>query len=170
MSEESARVLPLRRPPVRQSTLVRSTLEHTFTVFVGTIGQWWPLRPYSAGGDRARDVALEGRPGGRVYETWDDGTVVEWGRLLAWEPPHRFVMTWTPTPSPTEVDLAFAALGPALTRVSVEHRGWESLTEEQLAQDCATPGGYTGGGFTRGWATILGRLTEAAESTPEETP
>jgi uncharacterized protein YndB with AHSA1/START domain len=57
-----------------------------------------------------------------------------------------------------EVELTFAELGPLLTQVTVEHRGWERLTEEQLARDCARPGGYLGGAYREGWARILGRL------------
>ena len=155
-------VTALHRPPVRQSTLVRSGLDHTFDVFVRTIGVWWPRQPYSMGGDRVRDVTVEPHLDGRVYETWDDGTVREWGRLLAWQPPHRLVMSWVCTPAVTEVELTFAALGPALTRVAVEHRGWEALSAEQLAEDCAQPGGYASGGFGQGWATILAALASAA--------
>jgi uncharacterized protein YndB with AHSA1/START domain len=151
----------LRRPPVRQSTLVRSDVRHTFDTFVRTIGIWWPVDPFSAGKERVRDIVIEQRAGGRVYEAWADGTEVDWGELLAWEPPSRFVMTWNETPVPTEVELSFAALGPALTRVTVEHRGWEALTEEQLAQDCALPGGYRAGSYSTGWAQILGRLAAA---------
>ena len=99
--------------------------------------------------------------GGRVYETWADGTERDWGELLAWEPPERFVMTWNQTPVPTEVELSFAGLGPALTRVTVEHRGWEALTEEQLATDCALPGGCSSGAYSQGWATILACLAKA---------
>ena len=160
-------VTRLRRPPVRQATLVRSDVAHTFHTFVRTIGAWWPTQPFSAGRDRVRDVTVECRQGGRVYETWDDGTVVEWGELLAWEPPDRFCMTWNITPVVTEVELTFTALGPALTRVAVEHRGWDALTDEQLAEDCALRGGYAGGAYQQGWATILGRLAAAAESTKE---
>ncbi|MEO3859891.1 SRPBCC domain-containing protein [Acrocarpospora sp. B8E8] len=159
-------VTPLRRPPVRQATLVRSDIDHTFEVFVAAIGAWWPVQPFSAGRDQVRDVTFEQRVGGRVYETWQDGTVAVWGELLIWEPPHRFAMTWTGTPAPTEVELTFTALGPALTRVAVEHRGWEALSEAQLAQDCALPGGYTGGAYRDGWATILARLAAAAEAPP----
>jgi uncharacterized protein YndB with AHSA1/START domain len=153
-----ASVTALRRPPIRQSVIVRSDREHTFTTFVRTIGAWWPVQPFSAGKDRVRAITVEERPGGRVYETWADGTVVDWGELLAWEPPERFVMTWAMTPATTEVELSFAALGPALTRVTVEHRGWEALTSEELSEDCALPGGYTGGAYSAGWATILGHL------------
>ncbi len=48
-----------------------------------------------------------------------------------------------------------------LTRVDVEHRGWERLTEEQLRAACAMPGGYEGGAFTAGWAHILACFAEA---------
>ena len=163
-------VVPLRRPPVRQATLVRSNLEHTFDVFVHTIGVWWPVEPFSAGQDNVRDVTLERHVGGRVYETWQDGTVVQWGELLAWQPPHRFTMTWTGTPAPTEVELTFTALGPALTRVAVEHRGWEALSDGQLSEDCALPGGYTSGAYSTGWATILRRFATAAEAAPSGSP
>ncbi len=154
-------VLPLRRPPVRQSTVVRSDRAHTFDVFVATIGAWWPVVPFSAGGERVRDVTFEQRLGGRVYETWDDGTTADWGTVLAWEPPHRFAMTWHVPGAVTEVELTFTALGPALTRVAVEHRGWEALSDAQLSAACALPGGYTGGAFDRGWAAILGRFAAA---------
>jgi len=163
VSREPAQVTPLRRPPVRQSTVVRSDREHTFDVFVRTIGIWWPVNPFSAGKDRVRDVTIEPRTGGRVYETWQDGTQVTWGELLAWDPPERFVMTWTMTPVPTEVELTFRVLGPALTQVEVEHRGWEALSDEQLAEDCALPGGYLGGSYAAGWTRILAQMVAAAE-------
>jgi uncharacterized protein YndB with AHSA1/START domain len=83
--------------------------------------------------------------------------------LRAWDPPERFIMSWNITSPATEVELRFTALGPALTRVAVEHRGWEALSEEQLAEDCALPGGYAGGSFDRGWTQILACLARAIE-------
>jgi len=154
-------VTALWRPPVRQSIVVRSGRRHTFDTFVRTIGIWWPVTPFSAGQDRVREVTFERHPGGRVYETWLDGTDVDWGEILVWEPPERFVMTWNMTSVVTEVELTFAELGPLLTRVAVEHRGWDQLTEEQLARDCALPGGYLGGAYSEGWARILGCLAAA---------
>jgi len=160
--DDRAAVTALARPPIRQSVLVRSNATHTFDTFVRTIGVWWPVQPFSAGQDRVRAVTIEQRAGGRVYETWADGTVADWGELLVWEPPARFVMTWTGTPAPTEVELSFAALGPALTRVTVEHRGWEALTDAQLTEDCALPGGYSSGAYSVGWVRILERFAAAA--------
>jgi hypothetical protein len=49
MSAAGSRVTPLRRPPVRQSVVVRSDRSHTFGMFVATIGAWWPVTPFSAG-------------------------------------------------------------------------------------------------------------------------
>lgn len=154
----------LRPPPIRQATLVRSDVAHTFHTFVRTIGTWWPVNPFSRGGEQVRDVTVEPRHGGRVFETWADGTEQDWGVLQAWEPPERFVMTWLNTPAPTEVELTFRSLGPALTRVALEHRGWEALTPEQLATDCALPGGYDGGAYVAGWQVILERMRESLEA------
>jgi uncharacterized protein YndB with AHSA1/START domain len=160
-------VTALRRPPVRQATVVRAGIGPTFGTFVSTIGAWWPVQPFSAGKGRVRDVTIEQRTGGRIYETWDDGTEIDWGTVTAWEPPARFVMTWAFTPAPTEVEFTFAVLGPALTRVAVEHRGWEALTEEQLSQDCALPGGYTAGAYLAGWAWILQAFCDAISKDTE---
>jgi hypothetical protein len=164
---------PTAIPPVRQATVVRSDIRHTFDTFVRKIGSWWPVLPISVGHQRVRHVAIEPLLGGRVYETWDDDTIVDWGAVTVWEPPHRFVMSWTSTPATTEVEFTFRPLGPALTRVAVEHRGWEALTDEQLGEDCAAPGGYRSGAYAHGWRIVLERLTAAAQSdtppSPQET-
>jgi hypothetical protein len=96
-------------------------------------------------------VTFEPCQGGRVYETWQDGTEVEWGRVLAWAPPEQFVMTWNMTSVAIKVELTFTELGPRFTLVTVEHRGWVRLTREELGKDCALPGGYLGGAYREGW-------------------
>lgn len=158
---DSANVIPLARPAVRQAVTVRSDVEHTFNTFVNRMTAWWPVDPFSAGKQRVKQITIEPGTGGRVYETWDDGTIVSWGELLAWEPPNRLLMTWSETPRPTEVEISFETLGPALTRVTVNHRGWENLSEEELQRDCALPGGYRSGGYTIGWRQILHCLADA---------
>lgn len=150
-----SKLTAVRRPPVKKATLVRSDTAHTFDTFVRTIGQWWPKVPFSAGRERVVDITLERAVGGRVVETWDDSTTVEWGEVKVWDPPRRFTMSWNGTPEPTEVELTFTELGPGLTRVAVEHRGWDALTETQLGEDCALPGGYTAGAYSVGWERIL---------------
>jgi uncharacterized protein YndB with AHSA1/START domain len=127
------------------------------------MGAWWPVIPFSAGEDQVRDVTVERHVGGRIYERRADGTEHAWGGLLVYQPPERFAMTWRVLSVPTKVDLTFTGLGPALTKVSLVHSGWEKLSGDQLAADCALPGGYLGGAFDQGWAIILGKFAEAAE-------
>lgn len=150
------------RRPVWQATIVRSDVAHTFDVFVRTIGQWWPVMPISSGKERVRDVVAEPGVGGRLYEVWDDGSTRTWGEFVAWDPPAGFVLTWHASAEPTEVELTFTALGPALTRVAVEHRGWEALSEAQTHEDCAVPGagGYAEGSYDWGWTKILASFAE----------
>ncbi|GAB3613075.1 SRPBCC family protein [Humibacter ginsengisoli] len=158
-----ATVLAFVRPPIRKSIVVRRDRDAVFDTFVRTLDRWWPLRPFSMGEDKVAAVTFERRVGGRVYETWRDGTEREWGVVLDWAPPERFVMTWNASGTPTEVELRFTTAGAERTRVDLEHRGWEKLSEEQLRADCALPGGYLGGSFSRGWDVILQRLLDAAE-------
>jgi Activator of Hsp90 ATPase homolog 1-like protein len=153
-----------RPPPVRQSTVIRVPLDRAFASFVHTIDVWWPKDVVSVGGERVTAVVLEPRPGGRVFERWDDGTTIEWGAVTAWEPPARFVMSWCNTPVPTEVEFTFSPLGPSLTRVAVEHRGWEALSAAQRREDCAAPGGYSSGAYGSGWRLVLERLAAGAEA------
>jgi hypothetical protein len=48
-------LLEFARPPVRQSTVVRSGRGHTFAVFTDRIADWWPL-------DHSRTVAAGASP------------------------------------------------------------------------------------------------------------
>ena len=164
MSESlRSNVVPLQRPPIRQSIVVHQERDRTFWTFVRRLGDWWPLTPFSWGADRVARVEFEERLSGRIYEVWSDGTEHDWGQVIAWQPPELFVMTWNITGGPTDVELRFTATDDGTTRVDLEHRGWERLTEAQLGEDCALPGGYLGGSFERGWRTILGSFLTAAE-------
>ncbi|PRX19328.1 activator of Hsp90 ATPase-like protein [Actinoplanes italicus] len=155
----SDNVHPMKRPPIRQSTLVRSDREHTFEVFVRDIGAWWPTRSHSLGLEKVTTVTIERELGGRIYETWTDGRQVDWGEVILWQPTERFAMTWTSLPEVTEVELTFTALSPALTRVALEHRGWERLTAEQVAAATSLSGGYEAG-----WKRILDIFTRQVEA------
>lgn len=88
------------------------------------------------------ETVFETRVGGAVYDRGEDGSVCRWARVLAFEPPHRFVISWDITPQwrvetdpqrCSEVEVRFVAEGPDHTRVELEHRhldrhgdGWES--------------------------------------------
>jgi hypothetical protein len=145
--------------PIQQSTIVRRDRDHTFEVFVRRIGEWWPSRTLSFGGDKVAAVRVEEAPDGRLCEVWEDGTEHDWGRVVVWEPPRRFAITWRIPPAEgTEVEVRFAMPAPGLTRVELEHRGWERLSKEQLKAVEAEPG------FQGVWHLTLGKFAAAAET------
>jgi uncharacterized protein YndB with AHSA1/START domain len=79
----------------------------------------------------------------------------DWGRVLAWEPPHRVVLSWhidchwhyDPDPArASEVEVRFTAEGPDRTRVELEHRNLERHGAEaaELRESVSSPGGWPG--------------------------
>lgn len=115
--------------PIRQTLIVEADQERTFLTFVRQLAAWWPIGTRALTSSEIRDVRVEEQFGGRIYEIHLDGTESDWGRVTLWKPPEAFSFTWevTPCPESTEVGLEFQRLGPALTRVVVEHHGWERL-------------------------------------------
>ena len=131
---------------VKKSLVVNCSLERAFEVFTHDIGSWWPLSRYSIGGDKIKEVVFEEQVGGRVFERHHDGTEGEWGQVVAWDPPHRFVMSWFPghdTSEATELEIRFAPEGDG-TRLELEHRGWETLGEKATESRAAYDGGWIG--------------------------
>lgn len=136
--------------PLRKSVTVARPAAEAFEIFTSGMSSWWPLHAYSISESRAKSCAIEPRVGGEVYEVRDDGERLPWGRVLAWEPPRRFVMTWHPGHDPAtaqELEVRFVAEGGA-TRVELEHRGWQRLG----AQAGEMRGAYDGG-----WEAVLGK-------------
>ena len=112
---------------VHKSLFVECSPERAFEVFTKEIGAWWPTQSHSIGQDKITEVVFEQQVGGRVFERHSDGGEGEWGRVLACDPPHRFVMSWYPghdASKATELEVRFAAEGDG-TRVELDHRGWE---------------------------------------------
>lgn len=114
---------------VRKSISVAAPREVAFRVFTEQWDRWWPLATHHIGQTPAAAAVLEPRVGGRWYERGTDGVECLWGRVLAWEPPARLVLTWEisadfqPDPSlRTEVEVRFVAESPERTRVELEHR------------------------------------------------
>lgn len=66
-----------------------------FEAFTAEIGQWWRPNPlFQLTEHRAGRLAIEPRLDGRVTETYADGDEFEVGRVRAWEPPERVVLSW----------------------------------------------------------------------------
>lgn len=134
--------------PVRRAVDVRCAPAAAFRLFTDGIDGWWPLATHSVGQANATGCVFEGRLGGRIYETRDEGAPRLWGTVTAWEPPHRIVFSWHPgrdASTAQEVELRFTDTGGG-TRVELEHRGWEVLGERAAE---------IRNGYESGWAGVL---------------
>jgi uncharacterized protein YndB with AHSA1/START domain len=139
---------------IRKIRSVRCSHERAFEVFTREIGSWWPVRLYSIGEDKVTEVVFEERVGGRIFERHSDGGEGEWGRVLAWDPPYRFVMSWYPghdASEATELEVRFSPDGEG-ARVELEHRGWERFAERAAERRS---------GYGRGWDNVLSHYTRA---------
>jgi uncharacterized protein YndB with AHSA1/START domain len=143
--------MPAARLVIRKSVTVPLPVEKAFELFTERIGSWWTLRTHSLGGEQAQTAVLEGELNGRLYERQVDGTEADWGRLIAFEPPHRLVLAWD-LKAGTEVEVRFTEDAQG-TRVDLEHRGWERLGDEadQWFRN-----------YEEGWPTLLAAYEQAA--------
>ncbi len=137
--------------PVRKSIAVNATPERAFAVFTANMGRWW-LRTHTINAAPMADVVIEPRVGGRWYERGEDGSQCEWGKVLAWEPPHRVLLAWQingewkyDAALVTEVEVNFIPDGSG-TRVELEHRHLERMgaAAEAARQAVDSPGGWSG--------------------------
>lgn len=136
---------------VRESVVVEVPIERAFSVFTQDMASWWPADHHMI--ESVAAMVLEPRQGGRVYDEAADGSVCQWGRVLAWEPPQRLVFSWdistqwqveTDPTRTSEVEVRFTAESPSRTRVELEHRhierhgeGWQGMREV-----VGSPGGW----------------------------
>lgn len=116
--------------PIRETVTVPVAADEAFEHFARRLGTWWP-REYTWSQDVLEEIGIEPRINGPCYEIGPHGFRCDWGRVLAWEPPHRLVFLWqigpdrTPQPDParaSEVEVRFVTIGPDATRVELEHR------------------------------------------------
>jgi uncharacterized protein YndB with AHSA1/START domain len=155
---------------VRKSVRVAAPIERAFSVFVEQMETWWPAT-HHIGKTPFEAIFVEPRVGGRWYERNAEGELCDWGKVLAWDPPHRVTFSWhvgpghdqpdwvcDPDPAKaSEVEIRFTADGPSATLVELEHSkldrhgdGWE-----QLRGVFESPGA---------WEGILAMYAKAVES------
>jgi uncharacterized protein YndB with AHSA1/START domain len=149
-------------PAVQSTVTVAVPVQTAFRVFTEGFDTWWP-RTHHIGQVDLAEAVLERREGGRWYERGVDGSECEWGRVLAWEPPHRLVLSWhiggkwQYDPDPTrasEVEVRFTAKGPRETVVELRHHHLERHEDGQLLHDEV--------GGEGGWNGLLERFARAA--------
>ena len=67
--------------------------ETAFKVFTGKMDAWWP-RTHHVGMAPMVSFVLEPRVNGRWYTTHEDGTEVNIGYVLVWDPYGRLILNW----------------------------------------------------------------------------
>lgn len=150
---------------VRQQVTVDLAADRAFALFTEQFDKIKP-REHNLLGVPIAESVFEPRAGGAVYDRGTDGSTCRWARVLSFEPPSRFVISWDINPrweietDPgrcSEVEVRFVAESEDRTRVELEHRhldrhgeGWESERDGVLGQN--------------GWPIYLQRYNELAAS------
>ena len=135
---------PASATSIRHEIVVRAPIERAFSVFTEGFGSFKPPEHNMLSVDIAETV-FEPHAGGHVFDRGTDGSECRWARVLAYEPPHRVVISWDISPhwqietdrdKTSEVEVRFIAEAPERTRVELEHRnldrhgdGWEAVRE-----------------------------------------
>jgi uncharacterized protein YndB with AHSA1/START domain len=141
---------------IQKSVTVRCTPDRAFLAFTREIGQWWPIdKGFSYGGERRKEIFLDDRTGGRLYERFTDGSEFEIGRVTQCDPPHVILFSWKSPQweAATEVEVRFTAIAEG-TRVELEHRGFEAGPKMS----------ESGKRMAGGWITVLERYAAHADA------
>ena len=118
---------------VTSAVVVPVPVHQAFRTFIEDMAAWWPSAN-TFGKASYETVIVEPWQGGRWYERDTDGREQLWGRVLAWEPPQRVVLTWqitaqgTPEPDRAHasvVEIEFHAQGAESTRIAITHRDFD---------------------------------------------
>jgi uncharacterized protein YciI len=116
---------------VKKQIVVETSQQRAFRTFTDGIDRWWP-RDHHIGRSPLERMIVEPHAGGRWYSICKDGSQVDVGKVVAWEPPQRLVLTWQITAQwqydpafSTEIEVGFIAEGPRRTRVELEHKQLE---------------------------------------------
>lgn len=91
------------------------------------------------------ETLVESHVGGHIIDRGTDGSECRWARILAFDPPERFVFSWDISPHwqvetdpdrTSEVEVTFTAVAEDRTRVTIEHRhldrhgeGWAGVRD-----------------------------------------
>jgi uncharacterized protein YndB with AHSA1/START domain len=149
--------------PVRKNIRVNASQARAFEIFTSGLGRWWP-RDKGIGKLPMKAAVIEARLGGRWYELGEDGAQTNVGKIIVWEPPQRFVMTWDinsqwkpDTTVSSEVEVRFIRDGANATFVELEHRKFEQMGAEA--------GESMRKGVDGGWPGMLERFKTEAEAT-----
>jgi uncharacterized protein YndB with AHSA1/START domain len=146
---------------VYASIEVNAPQRRAFEVFTHDFGAFKPA-DHNLLAVPIAETVVETHVGGHIIDRGTDGSECRWARVLACEPPDRFVFSWDISPHwqvetdpgrTSEVTVTFSALAAERTRVTIEHRhldrhgdGWTGVRD--------------GVSTDEGWPLYLGRFAE----------
>ena len=142
--------------PVKKSIIVPLSVEDAYKLFTTGLASWWPLITHSVGEEDTTTCKVEEFEGGKIYETNKDGSEAPWGKVLVWEPPTKFSMTWHPgrdEKTAQRVEVMFEEEGKG-TRLELIHHDWELLGDKAE---------ITRNGYDSGWDIVLGKYVSQSE-------
>ena len=148
-------------PAIQGTVTVNAPIARAFRIFTESFTTWWPADYHIGEADMAEAI-IEPREGGRWYERGVDGSECDWGHVLAWQPPHRLVVTWQingqwqydPDPEhASEIEVRFTPEGSGRTTVELEHRLIHRLVGGEAIRDSISGGG--------GWSAVLAQFAKA---------
>lgn len=136
---------------IKKDLLVAASQETCFNVFTQQMGGWWP-KAYHVGQCQMTETVVEPSPNGRWYSKHADGSEINIGHVLTWDPYGLLILNWqidgnfqyNPAIT-TEVEVQFIAEGPRTTRIKFEHKHLERLAGGTKVIE----------GMDEGWGTIL---------------
>jgi uncharacterized protein YndB with AHSA1/START domain len=154
--------------PTQTSTALRLEIvvdvpqRHAFTVFTEQFDRIKP-HEYNLLDVEVAETVFETRVGGHVYDRGVDCSVCRWARVLAFDPPERFVISWdidtrwqleTDPDRASEVEVRFVPVGAERTRVELFHRHLDRHGD-------GWPDYRTGLAAEGGWPIFLSRFEAA---------
>jgi len=140
---------------LRREIALACSPERAFRAFTEHVDLWWP-HAHRKSHEHAMRFTRDA-----LIQTAADGSEWTMGRVLAWDPPNRVVVTWQingqwqfdPDPAhASEVDVRFTADGPDRTTVDISHQYVERLVGAQAVYDAFLQGGS--------WTAMLERFAK----------
>jgi uncharacterized protein YndB with AHSA1/START domain len=155
---------PIEKIEVRVQVTVNTSAEKAFETFTRRCHDWWPAG-YRLGKSVRTGVTIEPIVGGRWYETGDDGSECDWGKVLVWDPPRQITFAWqispdfTPEINPNKssrVDVRFTQISPGKTVIELVHSELERHGDNWMAM-------HESVSREGGWADILKQFSSLAK-------
>lgn len=148
--------------PIQKIIEVPCNQEQAFNVFVSQVDTWWPKDKNSVSamnGEVAKQIIIEPKLGGKIYEIGHDDTNHAWGSVTEFDPHQQFAMDWhigLPADNASAVAVRFIPVNDEKTRVELSHSRWEAFGDK--AADMRA-------GYDQGWVGVFEQAYHAACST-----